>query len=139
MTTQDTRSNDRATVDQMTQARAQCGSNPFLLAELEEFLSRQPSRAQMYDFIEDLRNPNRQKERFEANISRLCKLVGIEEPTPGEKLLALQIGLQQEQNATLALIASRLGSQKNGADSGQSPSVFGPLLTGALLGAVISH
>ncbi|MDR6208176.1 hypothetical protein [Paraburkholderia graminis] len=139
MATQDTPTNDRATVDQMTQARTLCGYNPFLLAELEEFLNRQPSRAQMYEFIEDLRNPTRQKARFDANILRVCKLVGIDEPTAAEKLLALQIGLQQEQNAALALIASRLGSHGTGSDSGQSQSVFGPLLTGMLLGAVISH
>lgn len=139
MATQDTRSSDRATVDQMTQARTICGNNPFLLAELEEFLNRQPSRAQMYEFIEGLRNPDRQKERFDENILRVCKLVGIDDPTPGEKLLALQVGLQQEQNAALALIASRLGPQNKGADSGQSSSVFGPLLTGMLLGAVVSH
>lgn len=130
--------NDRATVDQMTQARALCGNSPFLQAELEEFLNSRPSHAQMTGFIESLSDPDRQRERFDRNILRVCKLVGIEEPTRSDKLLALQICVQQEQNAALSLIANRLGAGKQ-SQSDQSPSLFTPFLTGMLLGTLMSH
>lgn len=139
MTNTDKQDDGRATVDQMAQARAFCGNNPLLLAELEDFLNSKPSRQQMYHFIENMRDPNRQKERFDKSILRVCKLVGIDEPTAGEKLLALQVGLLQEQNAALSVIANRLGAQNTHSKSGQDQSVFTPLLTGILLGAVMSH
>ncbi len=130
---------DRATVDQMTHARSLCGNSPFLRTELEEFLNTRPSRSQMTGFIESLRDPDLQRERFDRNILRICKLVGIDEPTPADKLLALQIGLQQEQNAALELIANRLDAAGKQSQSGQCPSAFSPFLTGMLLGTVMSH
>jgi len=133
----DNQRESRATVDQLTQARSICGNNPFLLTELDDFLNTQPSRKQMSEFIEKMLDPARHQERFDRGIMRVCKLVGIDEPTAGEKLLALQIGLLQEQNATLSVIANKLDASKS--QSAQSQSVFTPMLAGMLIGGMIAR
>lgn len=86
-----------AGMEQIDRARELCGRSPELHAKLDGFLESGPTRGQMVDFMNDLKEHGL-KEVMEANILRICKSVGIEEPTGTDKLLALQIGLLQEQN-----------------------------------------
>jgi hypothetical protein len=80
----------------------------------------------MLDFLEETRKENEQGQ-LEAEILRICRSVGIVEPSPQDKLLAMQIGMIREQNEMLQHIGLRVGSIAK-----KQPLTF----TGAL-GAVI--
>jgi hypothetical protein len=121
-----------AGVDQMSRARELCGKSETLHAKLDAFLHGKPSRGQMLEFLEELRATGA-REQLDANIQRICESVGIGEPTGTDKLLAMQIGLLQEQNETLALVANRVGALAN-----QKQPVFTPLVAGIVLGTVLA-
>lgn len=126
--------NRRAGVDQMTRARELCGRSRELNAKLDAFLGTGPTRGQMIDFMEELKTVGLKAE-MEANVLRICNSVGIEEPTRTEKLLAIQIGLLQEQNEALRRLASSNGRVAE--QTKQQPAIFGPILMGMLLGRVL--
>ncbi|WP_207002604.1 hypothetical protein [Trinickia mobilis] len=119
--------------EQITRAREICGKSEALNAKLDQFLGTKPTRGQMVEFMNTLKTAGRQEE-MEASILRICRSVGIEEPTGTDKLLALQIGLLQEQNDLLARSAGR---PVQVAEQG-SGSFFTPFVAGALLGTVLS-
>ena len=121
-------------VDQMNRAREICGHSELLNARLDEFLKTKPTRGQMVEFMSELRETGL-KEAMEANISRICKSVGIEEPTGTDKLLALQIGLLQEQNEALAKLVRRTGQVAD--QTKEPPSIFGPVLAAVLIGKAL--
>lgn len=54
----------RASVDQMTEARALCGKDATLIGKLDCLLTKQPNDRIMQKFIEYLREPNRHEGRF---------------------------------------------------------------------------
>lgn len=54
----------RATMDQMTEARALCGDDATLVVKLDSLLAKQPNDRIMQKFIDYLREPNRHEGRF---------------------------------------------------------------------------
>lgn len=127
--------------DQVTRARELCGTSGTLNAKLEEFLETGPTRGQFIDFLEQLKSAT-QQEKLDADIAHICALVGIENPTGTDKLLALQIGLLQEQNAAIGLLANRAGQavelEKKALDR-PATSGFTSLLAGFLIGGMMSR
>ncbi|MGF6605073.1 hypothetical protein P3T23_009834 [Paraburkholderia sp. GAS448] len=123
-----------AGLDQINRARELCGNSAALNAKLDTFLDGKPTRGQMIEFLNDLKEHGL-KEAMEANILRICKSVGIEEPTGADKLLALQIGLLQEQNEALATLTRRTGQVAE--QTKQQPSIFGPVLAAVLIGKAL--
>ncbi|WP_180727802.1 hypothetical protein [Paraburkholderia largidicola] len=123
-----------AGIEQINRAREICGTSVSLNAKLDAFLNERPNRGQMVEFMNELKETGL-KENMEANILRICKSVGIGEPTGTDKLLALQIGLLQEQNAALASLAQRTGQVVD--QTKQQPSIFGPVLAAVLIGKVL--
>ncbi|WP_175762191.1 hypothetical protein [Burkholderia anthina] len=121
-------------VDQIDRAREICGHSPERAAKLDAFLSTQPNRGQMLDFIEDLKQEGL-KEAMEANIQRICQSAGIEAPTGVERLLAMQIGLLQEQNEALNVLAGL--TSRVAANTKDKPAFFGPFLGAVLLGKIL--
>ncbi len=67
----------RATVDQMTEARALCGKDATLLAKLDRLLTRRPNDRIMQKFIEYLRDPNRREDRFAVESRTLSGITGF--------------------------------------------------------------
>lgn len=124
----------RVGMDQINRAREICGRSAALNTKLDAFLIGKPNRGQMVEFMTDLKTTGLQQ-AMEANIARICKSVGIEEPTGSDKLLALQIGLLQEQNAALALLTNRTGQVVD--QTKQQPSIFGPVLAALLIGKAL--
>ncbi|CAN7786562.1 hypothetical protein LJR034_008704 [Caballeronia sp. LjRoot34] len=124
----------RAGIDQINRARELCGRPVALNAKLDAFLNGKPNRGQMVEFMNDLKTTGLQQQ-MDANIARICKSVGIEEPTGTDKLLALQIGLLQEQNEALALLANWTGQVVD--QTKQQPSIFGPVLAALLIGKAL--
>jgi len=123
-----------AGLDQIDRARELCGQSAALNAKLDTFLSGKPTRGQMVEFMNELKETGL-KEAMEANILRICKSVGIEQPTGTDKLLALQIGLLQEQNEALTILARRTGQVAE--QTKQQPSIFGPVLAAMLIGKAL--
>ncbi|MGY6257289.1 hypothetical protein ACXIVK_27910 [Paraburkholderia caledonica] len=127
--------------DQVTRARELCGASGALNARLDGFLKTGPTRGQFIDFLEQLKSAT-QQEKLDANIAHICALVGIENPTGTEKLLAIQIGLLQEQNANIGLLANRAGQavelEKKLLDK-PATSGFTSLLAGFLIGGMMSR
>lgn len=54
----------RATVDQMTEARALCVKDPGLVAKLDNLLTKRPNARIMQKFIDYLGDPDRHEGRF---------------------------------------------------------------------------
>ncbi|KWE97881.1 hypothetical protein [Burkholderia ubonensis] len=123
-----------AGVDQIDRAREICGSSAERVAKLDAFLSTQPNRGQMIDFIEDLKQEGL-REAMEANIQRILKSAGIDTPTGTDKLLAMQIGLLQEQNEALNVLAGM--TSRVAANTKDKPAIFGPVLGAVLLGKIL--
>lgn len=67
----------RATVDQMTEARALCGEDAVLLAKLENLLSKRPNDRIMQKFIDYLRDPNRHEGRFAVDSCTGYQITGF--------------------------------------------------------------
>ncbi|WP_157659507.1 hypothetical protein [Burkholderia ubonensis] len=121
-------------MDQINRARELCGRSDELNAKLDSFLNGRPNRGQMIDFIEELKATGL-KEAMEANILSICRSVGIDEPTGTDKLLAMQIGLLQEQNDTLNQLAGL--TSRVAAHTKKKPAIFGPVLAAVLIGKVL--
>lgn len=64
----------RATVDQMTEARALCGEDAALVAKLDYLLSKRPNDRIMQKFIDYVRDSHRDEERFAVDSSVGCRL-----------------------------------------------------------------
>lgn len=121
-------------MDQLNHARELCGRSDALHAKLDALLDTKPTRGQVEAFMTYL-NTTGLKEELEANILRICESVGIASPTGSEKLLALQIGLLQEQNAALVSLAKK--TDQVAANAKQQPSIFGPVLAAILIGKAL--
>lgn len=121
-----------STVDQMTRARELCGRSVALHSKLDAFLRGRPTRDQMQEFLEYLSGPG-QLEGIELDIRRICKAAGVDEPTGSDRLMAMQIGLLQEQNELLTTLAKRAGIQSH-----QKQPIFTPVVAGILLGTLLA-
>lgn len=108
MTLQKLASNPAGT-DQIERARELCGRSEVLTARLAALLRTKPTRGQMLDFLEEL-NKSAKRTAYDEEITRICEAVGILEPSPQDKLMAMQIGMLREQNEMLRHIASGVGS-----------------------------
>lgn len=70
----------------------------------------------------------------------ICRVAGIEEPTGVDRLMAMQIGLQQEQNAILQSGMTRtLNQMRSDAGAVDSSGAFTALVGGLMLGAVLTR
>jgi hypothetical protein len=118
--------------DQIARARELCGHSSTLTAALDALLSTAPSRGQMLSFLEEARKANEQR-NVEAELLRICQSFGIGEPSPQDKLLAMQIAMLREQNEMLQRIAVRVGSIAQ-----QKPLTFTGALGAAILGNVLT-
>ncbi|HDR9474405.1 hypothetical protein [Burkholderia multivorans] len=94
--------------EQFTRARELCGDSKELHAELDALIQTTPTRGQVLDFLETL-NKRKQQQAVDAEILRICQAVGIESPSPQDRLIAMQIGMLREQNVLLQRIAGRVG------------------------------
>lgn len=112
--------------EQYARARELCGDSKESHAELDALIKTMPTRGQVLDFLETL-SKRKQQQAMDADILRICQAVGIESPSPQDRLLAMQIGMLHEQNDLLQHIAGRVGDMAK-----TKPLTF----TGAL-GAVV--
>lgn len=94
--------------DQFTRARELCGDSKELHAELDALIQTMPTRGQVLDLLETL-NKTKQQQTLDAEILRICQAVGIESPSPQDRLIAMQVGMIHEQNDLLQHIAGRVG------------------------------
>lgn len=116
--------------DQIARAQELCGDSNVLKAQLEIFLKASPSRGQMVQYMERLKTGGRAKE-LDSVVLSICQGLGISEPTNTERLLALQVGLLQEQSRAMQEVLTKLSNQ------GGQPANSGGSISGLLAGLVI--
>ena len=125
--------------DQITRAREIIGTTASLNASLDTFLASNPTRGHMTDFLATLR-VTVAEDQLKQKIELICRVAGIEEPTAEHRLMAMQIGLQQEQNAILQNGMTRtLNQMRSNSNSGDSSGAFTALVGGLLLGATLTR
>lgn len=95
--------------DQIARARELCDKSLALTARLSAFMRTNPTRGQMLDFLEEL-NKSAKQTAYEEGIKRICEAVGILEPSPQDRLMAMQVGMLREQNELLHHVATGVGA-----------------------------
>jgi len=110
-------------------------THPGMRKHLDALLASNPTRGQMVEFTESL-HAEAAKAQLEQRINAICKAAGIENPTGAERLMALQVGLLQDQNVILNRATNQSREGAKGDDSG---STFTTLVGGLMLGAFLTH
>lgn len=124
--------------DQIARGREIIGNSPDLKAQLDAFLASGPTRGQMLDFLSLMRSAA-SEEQLRQKIESICRVVGIERPSNTDRLMAMQIGLMQEQNAILQSGLTRtLNQMRADAKESDSGSAFTALIGGVMLGVILS-
>lgn len=123
--------------DQIARARELCAGSETLRAQLEEFILTAPSRGQMVQYMERLKTEGKAQE-LQSVILGICHGLGITKPTPSEQLLALQVGLLQEQSKALHDELTQL-SKQNGRPVAQSGVTLTSLLAGFVIGGALAN
>lgn len=125
--------------DQVARAQEIVGTSAALRDRLNSFLATNPTRGAMNDFLASLRTLSAE-EQIAMKISSICRVAGIDEPTGAERLIAMQIGLMQEQNSILESGLTRtLNQMRSDANTTNSSGAFTSLLGGVMLGAVLTR
>lgn len=123
-----------ATEGHIERAREAVRSIPIKQPYLDALLASNPTRGQMVEFLTSLRIETEAAE-VEKRINQICKAVGINEPTNTERLMAMQIGLLQEQTAILTRSLNQMKGTKDNEPSG----LFAAFLGGALIATTLSR
>lgn len=125
--------------DQMARAQEIVSTSTDLQDRLSSFLASNPTRGEMNDFLASLQTMAAE-EQVAIKISTICRAAGIEQPTAAERLMAMQIGLMQEQNSILESGLTRtLNQMRSDAKAIDSSGAFTSLLGGLMLGAVLTR
>ena len=123
-----------ATEGHIERARAAVRACPLKQPYLDALLASNPTRGQMVEFLESLRIEI-EAANVQQRIMQICEAAGINEPTSTERLMAVQIGLLQEQNAILTRSLNQMKDAKEDPPSG----VFTAFLGGTLIAATLSR
>ena len=125
--------------DQINRARELCDGNEMLEQRLQALLDTKPNRGQMVNFLEELRKIT-SSIKLDVTVAGICQSLGIENPTSTEKLLALQIGMLQEQTSSIQMALRRLSNQANSSlEESKSNGVITALVGAAVFGAVVTR
>lgn len=128
-----------ATEGHIERAREAVRTHPARQNDLNILLASDPTRGQMVEFTESVYT-EAAAEQFDQRINAICKAAGIEDPTGAERLMAMQIGLLQDQNLILQNGANRsLNQMRADAKAGESNGTFTALLGGMMIGAVLTR
>ena len=121
-----------ATDEQIKRARQAAEKSPAFQAQLDVLLASDPTRGQITDFL-GAANAQVDTDRIMAKLDAICRTVGIDQPTGSDRLMAMQIALLQEQNATLTRVINQMRANPDGADnSGSLTEMMGAAMLGAI-------
>lgn len=124
--------------DQLARAREIIADSSQLKERLNNFVGTSPNRGQMNEFMDYLHTAVAE-ERVMRKIEHICRISGIVNPTGSERLMAMQIGLIQEQNALLKGGLTRaLNRMQADAKQTDGDSLMTSLIGGLALGAIFS-
>ena len=121
--------------DQIDRAYAYCHGDERLLAQVSEFLSRDPKRGQMVKFLEELRAGTIAIKR-QLRAREICQSLGISEPSNTELLIADRNALLEDELTELRRQISA-GFKATNKKIENAPGVMTGAVVGALVGAVI--
>lgn len=127
-----------ATQGHIARAKEAVRANPAKQGALDALLASNPTRGQMVDFLESLHTETA-AEQLDRRIDAICKAAGIEAPTGADRLMAMQVGLLQDQNMILQNGLTRsLNQMRSDAKSREANSDdFTALMGAAMLGAIL--
>jgi hypothetical protein len=132
-----------ATDGHIARAREAARAYPNIRPYFEALLASNPTRGQMVEFMESVRvgaEPVFAAQQLNLRIDAICKAAGIDAPTGTERLMAMQIGLLQDQNTILQNAVIRSSNQAPAEDKASTSSgSFTALLGGMLLGAALTR
>lgn len=106
---------------------------------LEAMLASNPTRGQMVDFTASVR-ADAASHQLDQRVKAICKAAGIEDPSGADRLMAMQIGLLQDQNTILQSGMTRtLNQMRADAKADESSGTFTALGGGLMIGAVLTR
>lgn len=124
-----------ATPGHIERAKEAVRAHPGKQKYLDGLLASNPTRGQMVEFTESL-HAEVAKAQLEQRINAICEAAGIDNPTGAERLMAMQIGLLQDQNVILTRICNQARADDAAGESGGS---FSALVGGVMLGAILTR
>lgn len=128
-----------ATEGHIERAREAVRAYPAKQQYLDALLASNPTRGQMVEFTESVYAEGAARQ-LDHRIDAICKAAGIEEPTGADRLMAMQIGLLQDQNMILQAGMTRsLNQMRADAKADESSGTFTALVGGMMLGAVLTR
>lgn len=128
-----------ATEGHIERAKEAVRAFPAKQKYLDALLASNPTRGQMVEFTESVRS-EAIAHQLDQRINAICKAAGIEDPTGADRLMAMQIGLLQDQNMILQNGLTRsLNQMRADAKADESSGIFTALLGGTMIGAVLSR
>ncbi len=132
-----------AGADQIARAHEIIGDSPQLQQRFATFMATEPTRGQMLEFLETVRD-EAQKVNLRERIDAICQAAGIEQPSGADRLMAMQIGLLQEQNVILRDGLTRMLNQMRAdaqadAKADVANAALTTILGGVMLGAVLTR
>lgn len=122
-----------ATQGHIERAKQAVKAYPARQKDLDALLAADPTRGQMVEFMGSV-GAEAAADQLNQRIAAICKAVGIDEPTGADRLMAVQIGLLQDQNALLA--RTKAGKDQKASDTS---GIFTGLVSGLMLGAVLTR
>lgn len=128
-----------ATSAHIERARQIVLESPSLQERLNALLQSNPTRGQIVDFMQSV-HAQTDRDKFERRINAICKTAGIEQPSSSDRLMAMQIGLLQEQNALLQSTAGRvLNQMRSDAEKENHEGSFSELMGAAMLRVILAR
>lgn len=124
-----------ATPGHIDRAKEAVRAHPGMQKYLDALLASNPTRGQMVEFTESV-HIEAAKAQLEQRIDTICKAAGIDKPTGVERLMALQVGLLQDQNVILTRASNQARAD---ATTDEPTDSFTALVGGLMLGAVLTR
>lgn len=128
-----------ATEGHIERAKEAVRAYPAKQKYLDALIASNPTRGQMVDFTESVRM-EATAFQLEQRIAAICKAAGLEQPTGAERMMAMQIGLLQDQNTILQSGLTRTINQlRSNSTVTESGDTFTALVGGLILGNVLTR
>lgn len=120
--------------DQIERARELAAGDELRLAELDALVATSPNRAQMLELLDRFRRAADARKVDQA-ATALCRALGSVDPSPTEKLLALQVQVLHEQ----AVLLRRIGNLAHGAHADATNGPLTAAIGGILAAALVTQ
>lgn len=122
--------------EQIARAREIVGNSRVLSQRLDAFLGENPTRGQMLEFLETL-HLEAETVKVRERLDLIFHIAGIEHPTGSDRLMAMQVGLLQEQNTLMKRSLNQMradAKSKGESDDALFTTIIGSVILGSVVG-----